>query len=119
MKKLLNVLYVTQPDVYISLDGENVITRKDDEIILRVPMHNLEGIVAFGYTGASPALMGACAERGIALSFLTMNGRFLAGIFGEEKGNKFFSKPRIEFDQAIFLYTHLGFSLILFHHAGP
>ena len=63
MKKLLNTLYVTSFDAYLSLDGENiVITRKDCEDV-RVPLHNLEGIVGFGYTGASPALMGKCADR--------------------------------------------------------
>ena len=25
MKKLLNTLYVTTPDVYLSLDGENIV----------------------------------------------------------------------------------------------
>jgi len=87
MRKLLNTLYVTTPDTYISLDGENVVVLKDDEKLLRVPLHNLEGIVSFGYTGASPALMGACADRGIALSFCTAYGRFLASVNGETQGN--------------------------------
>ena len=67
MRKLLNTLYVTTPDAFISLDGENVVVLKDEERLLRVPLHNLENIVTFGYTGASPALMGICANRGIAL----------------------------------------------------
>ncbi|MCL2035182.1 MAG: type I-C CRISPR-associated endonuclease Cas1c [Oscillospiraceae bacterium] len=87
MKKLLNTLYVTQPDIYLSLDGENVVAKREEESVLRIPLHNLEAIVAFGYTGASPALMGACAERSIALTFLTMSGRFLASVTGIEKGN--------------------------------
>ena len=87
MRKLLNTLYVTTPDAYLSLDGENVVILKDDERLLRVPLHNLEGIVTFGYTGASPALMGACADRGIAVSFCTANGRFLASVSGETQGN--------------------------------
>jgi len=87
MKTLLNVLYVTTPDAYLALDGENVIVLKEDETLLRVPLHNLEGIVAFGYTGASPKLMGACAERKISLSFLTANGRFLSSVVGIEQGN--------------------------------
>lgn len=87
MKKLLNTLYITQPDIYLSLDGENVVAKRENEALLRVPLHNLEAIVTFGYTGASPALMGACAERNIALTFLTMNGRFLASVTGLEKGN--------------------------------
>ena len=71
MRKLLNTLYVTQPDTYLALDGENIVVRKEDAELMRLPLHNLEGVVAFGYTGASPALMGACASRGIDLSFLT------------------------------------------------
>ena len=87
MRKLLNTLYVTTPDAYLSLDGENVVVLKDDERLLRVPIHNLEGVVTFGYTGASPALMGACADRGIALSFCTAHGRFIASVAGETQGN--------------------------------
>ncbi len=87
MRKLLNTLYVTTPEAYLSLDGETVTVLKDDEALLRVPLHNLEGIVTFGYTGASPKLMGACAERGIALSFCTAHGRFLASVVGEARGN--------------------------------
>lgn len=87
MKRLLNTLYVTAQDRYLSLDGENVVVRSLDEEIGRVPLHNLEGIVTFGYPGASPALMGACAKRGIDLCFLTASGRFLARVCGEVRGN--------------------------------
>ena len=87
MRKLLNTLYVTSPNTYLSLDGENIVILKDEAEALRVPLHNLEGIVAFGYTGASPALMGACAKRNIALSFMKPSGKFLARVVGEVKGN--------------------------------
>lgn len=87
MKKLLNTLYVTSPGRYLSLDGENVVVTEEGKEIARLPLHNLEGIVTFGYTGASPALMGACAERDIALSFLSPNGYFLARVSGRQRGN--------------------------------
>jgi CRISPR-associated protein Cas1 len=87
MRKLLNTLYVTTPDVYLALDGENIVVSRENEKLLRVPLHNLEGIVSFSYVGASPALMGACAERKITLSFFTPSGRFLAEISGIEQGN--------------------------------
>ena len=57
MKRLLNTLYVTAQDRYLSLDGENVVVKNQDEEIGRVPLHNLEAVVSFGYPGASPALM--------------------------------------------------------------
>lgn len=87
MKRLLNTLYVTTPERYLALDGENVVVLEQDQEVGRVPLHNLEAIVTFGYTGASPALMGACAAHGIGLSFLRSNGRFLARVTGEVHGN--------------------------------
>lgn len=87
MRKLLNTLYVTSPNTYLSLDGENIVILKDEAEVSRIPLHNLEGIVAFGYTGASPALMGACAKHNIALSFMKPSGKFLARVVGEVRGN--------------------------------
>lgn len=87
MRKLQNTLYITQPSVYLSLDGDNIVLLKEEEKLGRAPIHNLESIVVFGHSGASPALMGYCAERNISLLFLTMNGRFLARVIGPSKGN--------------------------------
>ena len=67
MKRLLNTLYITYGNRYLSLDGENVVVMEDKKEIGRIPLHNLQAIVTFGYTGASPALMGACAQRNIIL----------------------------------------------------
>ncbi len=96
MKKLLNVLFVTAPDAFLALDGENVVIKKNDDVALRVPLHNLENIVCFGHSGASPALMGACAERNVGLCFLTPNGRFLARVSGRVKGNVLLRKKQYQ-----------------------
>lgn len=87
MRKLLNTLYVTSENSYLSLDGENVVVLEEQKEIGRVPLHNLEGIVSFGYRGTSPALMGACAGKNISLCYLTPQGKFLARISGRIKGN--------------------------------
>ena len=87
MKKLLNTLYITSENSYLALDGENVVVLEGKEEIGRVPLHNLEGIVSFGYRGTSPALMGACADRNISLSYLTPQGKFLASVSGKISGN--------------------------------
>lgn len=96
MKKLLNTLYVTSEDSYLALDGENIIVLDHEKEIGRLPLHNLEGVVSFGYRGTSPALMGACAERGISLSFLTPQGRFLARVTGKVKGNVILREQQYE-----------------------
>ncbi len=87
MRKLLNTLYVTTPESYLAKDGENVVIRVDDKERFRIPIHNVEGIVCFGYMGASPGLMHLCAERNVTLCFLTEHGRFLCRISGGVSGN--------------------------------
>lgn len=87
MRKLQNTLYVTTPMAYLSLDGETIVIQDTDVCLGRIPLLNLENIVSFGYRGASPQLMGACAERGIGLCFLTQHGRFLARVSGPVGGN--------------------------------
>lgn len=87
MKKLLNTLYITSEDVYLSLDGENVVANMADTVRKTVPLHLLEAIISFSYKGASPALMGKCAENGIELSFFTPQGRYLASVCGNNSAN--------------------------------
>jgi CRISP-associated protein Cas1 len=87
MKQLLNTLYVTTQGSYLARDGETVAVRVEEETKLRVPIHTLTGIVCFGRVSCSPFLMGLCGESGVALSFLTENGRFLARIQGPVSGN--------------------------------
>ena len=87
MKKLLNTQYEMSETGYLSLDGENVVLLENDKEMGRIPLHNLEEIVSFGYRGTSPALMGACAERNVSLCYLTPQGKFLARVTGKIKGN--------------------------------
>jgi len=96
MKHLGNVLYITTPEAFLSLDGENIVVKKDENTSTRLPLHNLENIVCFTWQGASPALMGACAERNIGLSFLTPNGRFQARVTGRVKGNVLLRKKQFD-----------------------
>jgi CRISPR-associated protein Cas1 len=87
MKRLGNVLYVTTTEAYLSLDGENIVIRKDESTSTRLPLHNIENIVCFNWQGVSPGLMAACVERHIGLTFLSPNGRFLARVSGQVQGN--------------------------------
>lgn len=96
MKKLLNTLYVTSENSYLSLNGENIVVLDGEKESGRLPLHNLEGIVSFGYRGTSPALMGACAKRNISLCYLTPQGSFLARITGKTKGNVILRKQQYE-----------------------
>ncbi|HHW94532.1 MAG TPA: type I-C CRISPR-associated endonuclease Cas1 [Mogibacterium sp.] len=87
MKKLLNTLYVTSEDAYLSLDGENVIITIDCDEKHRIPLHTLESIISFSYKGASPALMGKCVNQNIQLSFYSPYGKYWASVNGSTNGN--------------------------------
>lgn len=99
MKRLLNTLYILTPDRYLSLDGENVVVSANQNEIGRVPLHNLEMIVTCGYSGASPALMGACADHNVSLCFITMYGKFLARITGNTHGNVVLRKTQYKYSE--------------------
>jgi len=87
MKQHLNTLFVTTEGAYLRKDGQTVAVRIDKQTKLRVPLHNLDGIVCFGRVSMSPALMGACADAGVSVSFCKENGRFLAAVNGFTSGN--------------------------------
>jgi len=87
MKRHLNTLFVTIDGAYLSKEGEAVSVTVDGEVRLRIPLHNLQGIVCFGRVSCSPWLLGAAAENNIAVSFLTQNGHFLASVIGFSPGN--------------------------------
>ena len=113
MKKLLNTLYITNPDYYLSLDGLNIVVNEKNNEIGRIPLHNLESIITFGYAGVSPALMGECAKNNISLSFLSYSGKFLAGIHGTVKGNVILRKEQYRISEDIRRSTNIAKNFII------
>lgn len=87
MKRHLNTLFVTTDGAYLRKDGQAVVVMIEKEVRLRLPLHNLDGIVCFGNIMCSPGLMGACAKAGVSLSFLTPYGGFVAAVTGFSPGN--------------------------------
>ena len=112
MRKLLNTLFVTTEDAYLSLDGENVVILCDKKELARFPLHAIEGIFAFTYAGASPALMGACARNNINLSFFSPSGRFLARAVGESNGNVLLRRMQYRFADDPFISCSIARNMI-------
>lgn len=87
MRRLLNTLYVSTEGAYVRKDGENAVVEIGGLEKLRAPLHLLGGVICFGQANMSPALMGACAERGVTAAFFSRNGKFLARVEGPVSGN--------------------------------
>ncbi len=84
MRKLLNTIYVTNEQAYLTLDGENLVCRVDKEEKLRIPFENIENIVCFNYIGCETkgnvflrvAQTDCFRERGLTLTRNTMAAKF-------------------------------------------
>lgn len=94
MRKLLNTLFITSENAFLSLEGETVCVEIEHQKAGQFPLHTLESILCFSYNGATPAFMGACAKRGIHLAFYNPYGRFLCKIAGESSGNVLLRKQQ-------------------------
>ena len=107
MRKLLNTLYITTPESYLSKDGMNVVVSINQQEVFRIPVINLESIVTFGYKGASPGLMKLCMDNNVSLTFLSPNGRFVRRFQGPTRGNVLLRKAqyRLSEDEAWSLHV--------------
>lgn len=94
MKTHLNTLFVTTESTYLAKEREAVVVKQGDAKPLRVPVHMLESIVLLAPAKLSPYLMALCAQRGVAISFLEPNGRFLARVEGRTSGNVLLRKDQ-------------------------
>ncbi len=68
---LLNTLYVMAQGAVVRRDGLTIQVILDSQVRLTVPVHQLESIAAFGSVRVPAPVMGLCAERGVAVSFLS------------------------------------------------
>lgn len=108
MRKLLNTLYVTTPEAYLTKDGLNVVVSVDKEERFRIPILNVESIVTFGYMGASPGLMKLCMDNNVSLSFMTPQGRFISRVQGATRGNVLLRKKQYTLSEDENVALHLA-----------
>jgi len=87
MKKHLNTLYINSQDAFIRKEGMTFVVEIDNKKALQAPVHTIENIVCFGFKPVTPALMAFCAENDIGICYMSRSGRFLAKVYGAQKGN--------------------------------
>ncbi len=94
MKKLLNTVYVTTPNVILRKEGENLKAEIEGTEKARFPLHILNSIIVFGPAMITPALVADCAEKGITITMLSTYGKFKARIEGPVSGNVLLRKSQ-------------------------
>lgn len=94
MKKHLNTLYITSDDAYLLKERETFVVEMNHKKVFQAPIHSIENIVCFGFKALTPALMAFCAENNVGVSYLSDQGRFLARVYGAQKGNVLLRKAQ-------------------------
>ena len=94
MRKLLNTLYITTDDAYLTEESDSVVIRQGSTKLGQFPLIAIENIMLFSFKGASPELLGKCAEKGIGVSQYTPNGKFLYRISDKNRGNVLLRKEQ-------------------------
>ncbi len=87
MKKLLNTLYITSNDLYLSVENSNVLIWRDRKEIQRFPLHTLQSIVTSSRKGVSFPLITECVRQDIPIFYMTEKGLPLAKISGTNAGS--------------------------------
>jgi CRISPR-associated protein Cas1 len=94
MKKHLNTLYITSDDAFVRKERETFVVEINNEKVFQAPVHSIENIVCFGFKALTPQLMAFCAENNVGISYLSENGKFLARVYGAQKGNVLLRKAQ-------------------------
>jgi CRISPR-associated protein Cas1 len=83
----LNTLFVMTRGATIRRDHLTLKILVERVTKLTVPIHQLDGVAAFGGVHVTPPAMALCAEHGVAVSFLTEAGRLVARVDAPGSGN--------------------------------
>lgn len=87
MEVQLNTLFVVARSAAVRRDHLTLQVVVDRAVKLTVPVHQLDGVAAFGGVHVTPSAMQLCAEYGVAVSFLTEAGRLVCRVDAPSSGN--------------------------------
>ncbi len=85
----MGTVYVTQEDSFIAKVDERLNVRFEKKTILDVPLLKIDGVVIMGRASISPAAIAELIQNKIPLTFLTVNGKYIARLEPEMSKNIF------------------------------
>jgi CRISP-associated protein Cas1 len=85
----MGTVYITQEDAFIGKVDERLNVRFEKKTILDVPLIKVDGVVIMGRVSISPAAIAELIQNKIPLTFLTVNGKYIARLEPEMSKNIF------------------------------
>ena len=71
----MSILYLSEQGSKVSKEGNRVLIRKDDALLLDISLFKIDTVVVLGNVQFSTQAMGDILTKGIDIAFLTMQGR--------------------------------------------
>lgn len=85
--RLLNTLYVTDHRYRVSVSKGALEVRVAGELVARVPMAGLDGVILVGAADMTMQSLGQCVQRGISVASVHTSGRLRFVVHGSTSGN--------------------------------
>lgn len=85
----MGTVYITQEDAFIAKVDERLIVKFEKQTILDLPLIKIKGVVVMGRASMSPAAISELINQKIPLTFLTINGKYIARLEPEMNKNIF------------------------------
>ncbi len=83
----LNTLFVVTRGASVRRDHETLKVVVEKQVKMTVPIHQLESLAVFGGVYVTSSALGLCAERGVAVAYLTESGRLYCRLDAPMSGN--------------------------------
>lgn len=84
-KQLKKPLYITEPHLFLSLNGEAIDIRKYKEIIETIPLRRISEIMIMERTVLSTALVRGCTDNDIPLTITLNSGYYITTVKPDSK----------------------------------
>lgn len=85
LKRLRKPLYITEPYMFLSLNGDAVDIKKDRAIIETIPLRRISEIMVMEKTSFSTAFLRECTEKNIPLTITLNSGYYITTIKPDSK----------------------------------
>lgn len=85
VKRLKKPLYITEPYLFLALNGDAVDVKKDRVVIETIPLRRISEIMVMEKTVFSTAILGKCTENNIPFSIALNSGYYITTVKPDSK----------------------------------
>ena len=72
----MSILYIDEQGVSLHRSGEQLIIKKDDDVLAKIPLANIDRVIIVGKALITPHTLALFFDRSIPTIFINWYGRF-------------------------------------------